>query len=68
QRGIQIKGSDAYFSTDFASVWALYCEGMEQGRFSPQIQETFAIEDGAQAHRLLETGEATGRLVMQHMS
>lgn len=68
QRGVQIKGSDAYFSTDFARVWAHYCEGMERGRFSPQIQETFAVEDGAQAHRLLETGEVTGRLVMQHKS
>ena len=67
QRGVQIKGSDAYFSTDFARVWAHYCKGIECGRFSPQIQETFAVEDGARAHRLLETGEATGRLVMQHM-
>ena len=66
QRGIQIIGSDAYFSTDYANVWQQYCTGIERGHFSPEIQQTFAIEDGAQAHRLLETGKATGRLVLEH--
>jgi NADPH:quinone reductase-like Zn-dependent oxidoreductase len=66
QRGVQILGSDAYFSTDFAAVWQQYCNGIQRGHFSPEILKTFAIEDGAQAHRLLESGEATGRLVLEH--
>ena len=66
QRGIQIKGSDAYFSTDFAMVWEQYCTGIKQEVFNSQIQAHFAVEDGAQAHRLVESGQNLGRLVLHH--
>lgn len=68
QRGVQIKGSDAYFSTDFAEVWQRYCQGIGQSRFSSQIYRQFPIENGAQAQRELESGNSLGRLVLLHGS
>jgi NADPH:quinone reductase-like Zn-dependent oxidoreductase len=66
QRGVQIKGSDAYFSTDFADVWRRYCQGIGQSRFSSQIHRQYPIASGAQAQRELESGDALGRLVLLH--
>ena len=68
QRGVQIKGSDAYFSTDFADVWQHYCQGISQSRFSSQIYRQYPIENGAQAQRELESGSSMGRLVLLHDS
>lgn len=68
QRGAQIKGSDAYFSTDFADVWKRYCQGIRQSRFSSQIHRQYPIEDGAQAQRELEAGNTLGRMVLLHGS
>ncbi len=65
-RGIQIRGSDAYFSADFPQVWQHYCQGIERGQFSSQIDHTYPIDQGAEAHRLLESGQALGRLVLEH--
>ena len=68
QRGVQIKGSDAYFSTDFAGVWNRYCQDINQGRFTSQIYRQYPIENGAQAQRELESGSALGRMVLLHGS
>jgi NADPH:quinone reductase-like Zn-dependent oxidoreductase len=65
-RGIQIRGSDAYRSTDFANVWSRYCDGIALRQFSPQISHTFTIDQGAAAQELLESGQASGRVVLFH--
>lgn len=66
QRGIQIKGSDAYYSTDFPKVWKHYCDGIATDSFAAQIYREYDIADGSEAQQLLETGEALGRLVLSH--
>lgn len=66
QRGIQIRGSDAYFSTDFNKVWQQYCEGIGDGSFDPAIYRHYPIAEGALAQDALESGEAMGRLVLHH--
>lgn len=66
QRGAQIKGSDAYFSTDFAEVWSRYCQGISKSQFSPQIHRQYPIENGAIAQQELESGNALGRIVLLH--
>jgi NADPH:quinone reductase-like Zn-dependent oxidoreductase len=66
QRGIQIRGSDAYFSTDFNKVWQQYCEGIGDGSFHPAIYRHYPIAEGALAQDALESGEAMGRLVLHH--
>jgi NADPH:quinone reductase-like Zn-dependent oxidoreductase len=65
-RGIQIRGSDAYRSTDFANVWSHYCDGIALEQFNPQIAHTFTIDQGAAAQELLESGQALGRIVLFH--
>jgi NADPH:quinone reductase-like Zn-dependent oxidoreductase len=67
-RGIQIRGSDAYRSTDFADVWQHYCDGIALEQFSPQISHTFTIDQGAAAQELLESGQAAGRIVLFHQT
>jgi len=67
-RGIQIRGSDAYRSTDFSKVWQHYCDGIAAGQFSPQIAHTFPIAEGAKAQELLESGQALGRIVLLHQT
>lgn len=67
-RGIQIRGSDAYHSTDFAQVWQHYCGGIGRGQFSPQISHTLTIDQGAGAQELLESGQAAGRIVLFHQT
>lgn len=66
QRGIQIRGSDAYFSTDFSTVWQRYCRGIGDGSFDPAIYRQYPISEGALAHDALQSGEAMGRLVLRH--
>lgn len=67
-RGIQIRGSDAYRSMDFADVWKHYCHGIALEQFSPQISHTFTIDQGAAAQELLESGQAAGRIVLFHQT
>jgi NADPH:quinone reductase-like Zn-dependent oxidoreductase len=67
-QGIQIRGSDAYHSADFPTVWQHYCDGISQKQFSHQIGHSFPIDQGARAQELLESGQALGRIVLSHDS
>ena len=68
QKSVAVRVSDIYtyfvnrpeaFSADLAAVFDL----LEQGVLRPQIT-TLPITDAAEAHRRLEAGETTGKLVL----
>lgn len=49
-----------WFQSDFKKVRTLY----EQGNIQPVISKTLPLEKAGEAHRLLETGETIGKLVL----
>ncbi|MET1071272.1 MAG: zinc-binding dehydrogenase [Umezawaea sp.] len=43
-----------------ADVWPL----VEAGAIRPVVDRTFAVADAAEAHRLMETGDHVGKIVL----
>ncbi|SDM37330.1 NAD(P)H-quinone oxidoreductase [Pedobacter antarcticus] len=48
----------------YKNVWAV----IESGKFVPAIFKTFLISDAADAHRLMESGEHTGKIVLTNLA
>ncbi|OLE19894.1 MAG: NAD(P)H-quinone oxidoreductase, partial [Betaproteobacteria bacterium 13_1_20CM_3_63_8] len=57
-RSVEFKGYLARNLRD--KIWPL----IESGRIKPEIYKTFALEDAAEAHRLMESSQHIGKLVL----
>jgi NADPH:quinone reductase-like Zn-dependent oxidoreductase len=58
--GIQILGSDPYRYEEFAEVWQTYCSQ----DFDSSIDTTYQLQDGAEAHRRLESNDIAGKFIL----
>ena len=48
------------FEDDLSALFSL----LEAGRIAPRIQHVFGLEEAVEAHRLIESGQVEGRLVL----
>ena len=63
--GSTLRSRDVKFKSELATeveknVWPL----LEEGRFKPFIYKTFALEKAGEAHRLMETSEHIGKIIL----
>lgn len=59
--GLQILGSDAYCHEEFERVLSLYW----QGGFHTIIDSEYSLAEADQAHRRMEEGELTGKILLK---
>ena len=63
--GSTLRNRDVTFKSQLATeveknVWPL----LEKGQFKPVIYKTFALEKAAEAHRLMESSEHIGKIIL----
>ena len=63
--GSTLRNRDVKFKSELAAeveknVWPL----LEEGRFKPVIHKTFALEKAGEAHRLMESSEHIGKIIL----
>jgi NADPH:quinone reductase-like Zn-dependent oxidoreductase len=49
-----------WFRSDLSALFTL----LEEGAIAPRVQRVFALDEAAEAHRMIEAGEVEGRLVL----
>jgi NADPH:quinone reductase-like Zn-dependent oxidoreductase len=65
--GSTLRNREVSFKTQLAAevekhVWPL----IEKGQFKPVIYKIFSLQEAAEAHRLMESSEHIGKIVLVH--